>query len=101
MKNPAIGPGWRTTMWRGVVGHGKLAREGSRSVCGAADGGAAGPMRGARAVVGPAGRCRERSWRPRAARWAGRGPMQERGAGVAGGRGAGVAWATLVGLIKD
>src|ERR1700691_2734297 len=87
MKNPAIGPGWRTTMWRGVIGYGKLATEGSRSVCVAADGGAAGPMRGARAVVGPAGRCRERSWRPGGARWAGGGAMQERGGGPAGARG--------------
>src|ERR1700683_1734190 len=58
MKNLAIGPGWRTTMWRGVIGDGKLATEGSRSVCVEAEGRAA-------------GLCGERRWRPTAARRAG------------------------------
>lgn len=48
MKNLAIGPGWRTTMWRSVIGCGKLATESRENAVIAAEDGAAGARVGGR-----------------------------------------------------
>jgi len=64
MENLAIGPGWRTTMWRSVIGCGKLATESRENAVIAAEGGAAGlgGERGWAADGGSAGQCGECGW---------------------------------------
>jgi hypothetical protein len=85
MENLAIEPGWRTTMWRSVIGCGELATESRENAVIAVEGGAAGLCgeRGWAADGSSAGQCGERGRWPTAERWGG------------------VAWATLVELIKD
>jgi hypothetical protein len=62
MENLAIEPGWRTTMWRSVIGCGELATESRENAVIAVEGGAAGQCgeRGWAAGGSSAGQCGER-----------------------------------------
>jgi hypothetical protein len=64
MENLAIEPGWRTTMWRSVIGCGELATESRENAVIAVEGGAAGQCgeRGWAAGGSSAGLCGERGW---------------------------------------